>query len=345
MPAHPDPGPHGGRGFVPEVNSRFEPWILTHVVEPVARRIPRWVHPNWITYGSLLTVCLSFVLSVAAPHLEPGRALAARLVAGVLILGYLLTDSLDGMHARRTGQTSSLGEVLDHWFDAFIMGLVSAGLILTLELPVWAQTLGLVTTLTVYNAQLILYHHTRRFVHPPTSGVDAQVGIFMVYWAAGWLFYLAGPEVWWVRALALTLGVGSIATQLAMTWFYYPKLGREHLAPHALFTTLAAGFSVVYVLGGLDPLSYALLISALSFRVTGTYVLRTVLDVPYSGVDALSILWLAVLAGLLPLGSVAVYGGWTVQTLAPYAAVVTLVTVNVADLVRHLGDLRAEQSA
>jgi phosphatidylglycerophosphate synthase len=100
-----------------------------------------------------------------------------RMVACVLcaVLNFccMVLDCLDGMHARATRQTSKLGELLDHWLDAFHVPLVGAGVVYALGLQPWALAMVHVGNAGLYSAQLIHYYHTRTFI--ATSGVEAQI--------------------------------------------------------------------------------------------------------------------------------------------------------------------------
>lgn len=84
-------------------------------VDPVLPRIPAWVHPNWITHVGH-AVCLAAMLELAV--LRPSRG-TAMLVGLLLLQLYLLCDNVDGAHARRTSQSSAVGEYLDHGLDLF----------------------------------------------------------------------------------------------------------------------------------------------------------------------------------------------------------------------------------
>ena len=42
-------------------------------------------------------------------------------LASAFIFGYIVMDNLDGKHARATGQTSKIGNMLDHGVDGLVM--------------------------------------------------------------------------------------------------------------------------------------------------------------------------------------------------------------------------------
>ena len=85
-------------------------------------KIPASVTPNSLTIvGQVLAVAGAVVCGVASAFSFP----ILYLVSAIFFLAYLTFDNIDGPHARRTGQTSPLGEFLDHGLD----GMASASLL------------------------------------------------------------------------------------------------------------------------------------------------------------------------------------------------------------------------
>jgi len=86
-------------------------------------RIPARISPNSLTIGGQLLAVVAATCCGLATVGYP----ALYYVSAFLFLVYLTADNVDGPHARRTGQTSPLGEFLDHGLD----GSASASLLLT----------------------------------------------------------------------------------------------------------------------------------------------------------------------------------------------------------------------
>ncbi|MFO0744306.1 MAG: CDP-alcohol phosphatidyltransferase family protein [Myxococcota bacterium] len=84
-------------------------------------RIPASITPNTLTIIGQVLAVLGAVACGAATFGYP----ILYLVSAILFLAYLTFDNIDGPHARRTGQTSPLGEFLDHGLD----GMASASLL------------------------------------------------------------------------------------------------------------------------------------------------------------------------------------------------------------------------
>lgn len=97
-------------------------------VDPLLPLLPASLHPNTITHAGHLANLTGAVLLVA---LRPARGwpFAAALA---LVQIYLWCDNADGAHARRTRQSSAMGELLDHGFDqlhtVYIGGLTAMAL-------------------------------------------------------------------------------------------------------------------------------------------------------------------------------------------------------------------------
>lgn len=85
--------------------------------------IPRRITPNQLTLMGQACALGAAACSAVASHGGPGWLLV---LSSFLLLAYLTFDNLDGAHARRTGQTSHLGEFLDHGLD----GLASTAVLL-----------------------------------------------------------------------------------------------------------------------------------------------------------------------------------------------------------------------
>jgi phosphatidylglycerophosphate synthase len=89
------------------------PYFKRFLINPFLPFLPQRLNPNTITHaGHLLNLCAAALLLVT------GRTQGWPLVAAVVLLNlYNWCDNADGAHARRTGQTSALGEFLDHGLD------------------------------------------------------------------------------------------------------------------------------------------------------------------------------------------------------------------------------------
>lgn len=327
--------------FVAPSTGRFEEAIIRTLCEPILVRLPASVTPNSIslvTHVIVWATAYCAILSATLPHPYKSLALVA---AGVGMLLQMIGDCLDGMHARRTNQCSRLGEMMDHWLDANVVPLVTVGLTMALGMSPWAIVLVNVTATMVYQAQLVLYNHTGKFIHPePANGVEAQFGVAMGYGALGALFYFVDRDARWLDvALALVAGL-AVFVQMRCNWFYYPKLGK-FIGEHLLFAGYLLAFGALYLSGAMDVMAFLSTLVFTSFRISGSYVLYTLLKRPYSGVDVGLLGSIALIAAshflLVPAG----IWGATVHATLPYLASAYLVGRNLLDFARHYAEIIA----
>ena len=329
-------------GFYSESHSvtGIEPFLTKHVFERAVRWVPASVHPNALSLANHAMTWSVFLAAATAPYLSPRWALTARIYAALGTFGCLVLDNIDGMHARATGQTSKLGEVMDHWLDAINVPLMAGALILTLELDPFTTAVGMIVNTLIYNIQLVLYHHSGRFVHPEFSGVDSQMGIVFAYMIIGVLFYFLPRESLWVARGVLLFAWICIVVALINERFYAVRT-REHLLPHLIFAGFCVGAAALFLAGTMPPAVYCVAVTMVSFRMTGSYVLFTVLERPYAGVDWSIAVWLPLMAaGWILLEPFSVWG-YGVRDALPYLFFLYIVAMNLIDLFRNLPVLAA----
>ena len=113
--------------MIPEYNYRVHDYsIITPafkkwVVEPLFRFIPWRLPANIITiFSNLLLYAALFMALTECPS---DRSIRLVLI-GLLIFFYAIGDHFDGMQAKRTGTSSALGELCDHYLDIFVNGIL-----------------------------------------------------------------------------------------------------------------------------------------------------------------------------------------------------------------------------
>ncbi|MCA9670618.1 MAG: CDP-alcohol phosphatidyltransferase family protein [Myxococcales bacterium] len=339
--------------------------VVDKIATPVLRLIPESVHPNSISIFNHLLVWTLALCAVLSPHLGASGQALALVAAGMLMFGSMLCDCLDGMQARRTGRCSKLGEMMDHWLDAIHVPLTSGPLAMALQLDPWALFAVHVSNCMVYNAQLVHYHHSRRFLTPPTSGVDAQFGVSFGYIGAAALFFLV-PRTNYLVDMGLSVaGAVALFVQLKLAYFYYKKMDRQQLLAHLRFVLLCSAFAALYLTGAISALTFMLAVTFVSFRITGTYVLNTIVQRPFGGFDWGIAAFIVAIAG----ASLAIGGPMSIQGLrvaflvepisvggysltlgayvpyVPYLAFLYMVTRNLVDFSRHFSALRPGAAA
>ena len=355
----PEPGNRRPSDFVVESHpSRIERALVGRVCAPLLRLVPEGVSPNAITLANHALCWGVALLAMAAPTLPRPRYSLALLLVAAGLFATMVGDCLDGMQARRTGRTSRLGEMLDHWLDAIAAPLVTVGSVSALQMDPWAVVAVHVTAMMVYQAQLVLYHHSGRFVHPPTSGVDGQFLLALVYVGMAAVFFFLPRQSRPVDMLLAVLAGVALVTQLRLNAFYWRRLGR--LALRTLPFALACGaLGGLYLAGLMSRSAFLLTTTFVSFRVSGSYVLFTLVGRRYGGLDwgipaGIAAIAVAALTAAplevgrytvpalmrpLPLGGYLVRPETYVATI-PYLFCLYLAGRNLIDLARHFSALR-----
>ncbi len=223
--------------------------------------IPRWISPNALT-----------VLGLAASVGAVGAALAGAaghvwmyLVSAILLFVYVTLDNLDGAHARRTGQSSHLGELLDHGLDGLASGsmLLIGAIVLHLD-PFFTVLLVLIGTVAFVQT-LWEQYRTNLLVIPQLSGTEGvtvvgALGVLaFAYDDPAWLHL--DLSRWSVGAGFLAFALFGYVMALVPPFVRARKAGASpaELGPIiALFGSLGA-----FVIAGADPILTGAVIAVL----------------------------------------------------------------------------------
>lgn len=329
------PNPELRSDFVSSEGGRFERMIIRTLCEPILARVPARVRPNHISLLTHLIAWATVATAVISAQLDRPFKSLALLAAGGGMLLQMIGDCLDGMHARKTNQCSKLGEMMDHWLDANVVPLVTLGITIALDMAPWAIVLVNVTATMVYHAQLVLYHHTGRFIHPePANGVEGQFGVSIAYGALSIFFFFVHRQALWLDvALGAVAAIGT-AVQLRCSWFYYPKLGKNIL-PHLLFVAVLGSIGLLHLWGAIDRIGFAAMLVFTSFRISGSYVLYTILKRPYRGHDWGIVLFIGLIAATYGLRTFAPELSTFSLPLLPYLASAYMVGRNLLEFAQH----------
>lgn len=164
------------------------PYYKKWLIAPVVGFIPASIHPNVLTnLGHLTSLTAALLVTLGHPHSGP-RFFAAALLMQL----YVWLDNADGAHARRTGQSSPYGELLDHGLDvltALYVGVIS-GEALGLTGVWWAG----VAVMPPTAAALVYWEQTR--TGEMHLGAMNQVEAMLVLGGTLSFVGLVGNEVW-----------------------------------------------------------------------------------------------------------------------------------------------------
>lgn len=147
--------------------SLLAPCYRAALWNPLVAMMPPRVSPNALT----LAGNVSLWAAVVALLTMPCQSRAAMTIGAVGVFVYFTLDSIDGLHARRVGKTSVLGELLDHWLDVWDLGLLAIGLPSFLCCTVEARLLVMLACSLGMFAVLWEHYHTGLF---PVSRVGAN---------------------------------------------------------------------------------------------------------------------------------------------------------------------------
>ncbi len=124
------------------------------------------------------------------------------------------SDLVDGWLARRLGQTSRLGRILDPLADKVLLGGLALGLLLWRDYPVWLAGLLLVRDAAIVATGLVLLRRRGRVIPPSTLGKASTVVLSIT--AVAWVLPFPDPlrQVLAIAAGALLVvsGVGYART-------------------------------------------------------------------------------------------------------------------------------------
>lgn len=133
----------------------------------------------------------------------------SRKALALLALG-MATDAVDGPIARRRGEVSNLGKVIDPIADKLTLDAVAVALSMRRGFPWWVTKLLLVRDAGIVAGSVLIF---RRSTHVTPSIYSGKVTTAML--SAALLLYLLNIQPWGRRTLTATL------VPLAVSWSEY----------------------------------------------------------------------------------------------------------------------------
>ena len=168
--------------------------------------------PNLITLARL--ACLPVFLWLLFG--KEDRAAAAALLA---VLG--ITDWVDGYLARRLGQVSELGKILDPVADRLLFIVGAGGILIDGSVPTWFAVIVLVRETLVGGATLVLAALGARRIDVTWFGKAGTFGLMIAFP----LFLASHSDLWWADTagvLAWIAGIPGLALSLYAAVLYVP---------------------------------------------------------------------------------------------------------------------------
>jgi cardiolipin synthase (CMP-forming) len=168
--------------------------------------------PNLITFARL--ACLPVFLWLLFGR--ENRAAAAALLA---VLG--ITDWVDGYLARRMGQVSELGKILDPVADRLLLVVGAGGILIDGSVPTWFAVIVLVRETLVGGATIVLAALGARRIDVTWFGKAGTFGLMIAFP----LFLASHSDLSWADAagvLAWVAGIPGLALSLYAAALYVP---------------------------------------------------------------------------------------------------------------------------
>ena len=188
------------------------PFYKRLVVEPSVPWIPGGLTPNTISHAGHALCFLAMAILVGLWP-ERGWLYAA---SALLIQAYLWCDHADGAHARRTGQCSMTGEILDHGLDQLNTCYIAMLTAMALDAPPLAWVMFAI--FIPGGPALTLWEQSRTGVF--RLGTVNQVESLFVLSAALLVRGLLGGGFWYeISVGGLTLGLGLMLATCLVVWF------------------------------------------------------------------------------------------------------------------------------
>ena len=171
-----------------------------------------WTLPNLITVVRL--GCIPWFLWLLVSQ---GDRMAAALLLGALGA----TDWVDGWIARRFGQVSEVGKVLDPTADRLLLVVALVAIVDDGSIPIWFAVIVLVREVLIGLTALLLLLVGVRRIDVTWMG---KTGTFALLWAVP--CFLAGQSTvtaaWAFEAAAWIFGIPGLAISWLAAWGYVP---------------------------------------------------------------------------------------------------------------------------
>ncbi|KAL7713379.1 Choline/ethanolaminephosphotransferase [Entamoeba marina] len=127
--------------------------------------IPPFLAPNLITLiGGIFMMFAWILFYVESPTGTETPTTFTFVITAILIFLYQTADNLDGKQARKTKNSSPLGELFDHGVDTFMVGIFGLIVITVLEITYFQKMILLVLLLSVFYMSHWEEYHTNTLI-------------------------------------------------------------------------------------------------------------------------------------------------------------------------------------
>ena len=239
---------------------------------------------------------------------------------------------MDGIHARATGQTSKMGEFLDHWLDSINVVIVNICIVYLLHLHGGVLVLYMVSMTVALFATVWKHHETGIFYRAKIGTSDGLLAIVILYMLL--FFYFKSPAFTYQGPLKINIASSlayitilvSIVTTLSIIFSV-----RKKLIEYIPLMLAMLVISIWMLTGMIDKLIGGLLIYGINIPVHGRFLLARLCRKNSSYRN-----WIISLLSILGLIIVLIKDSipFSIETYFIYTTLVLLVLVSFWDLFR-----------
>jgi phosphatidylglycerophosphate synthase len=297
--------------YVCEDRSILLPVYKRYVWQPALSFVSPDISPNSLSIlGNFFSLCAFASLLLLTPEEH-----YLFLFPAACTFLYLCLDNMDGMHARRTAQSSPLGEFLDHWFDAFNSGYLVFGLYYAGRLPALAVLAILAGTNLAYFATMWEQRHTGVIRFGRGGQIEGVTVIVFVYLGIA----LFGHDLLCTTPLFGLLSVVELTAVLLCIGYATTIAGalwrtRQAFAEWIPLLLVNAGMVLWFHFGRIAFFPAAFLVLLTNSLFGGRHIIARVLGRPYAAAEPLLLIGmgLAVIASMVfdPARDVQTGVGW-----------------------------------
>ncbi len=173
--------------YTVQEKSLTQGFLTKYFWEPIVSKIPNKIKPNSITvFGAIFILISIFFVWLGLRGYNVGFAIAA-----FCIFVYMTCDNVDGPHARKTKQSSRLGEFLDHWFDAIDSVIMNMCILAMLNFSGWLAIVCMALVAIAFFATIWEHYHTGIFHSGKIGSNEALLLIIAIYFSM--TFFYGNP--------------------------------------------------------------------------------------------------------------------------------------------------------
>lgn len=258
--------------------------------KPILRCLPDALKPNTITiFGSIFIWLSAVFVWLAFQGYQWGF-----LIAALCVFIYMAADNVDGHHARRTKQSSRLGEFLDHWLDSIASIIINLSIVLSLGLHGWLFAFCLIGIALAFFATIWEHHHTGIFY---SGRLGTNEGLLFVISLYILMFFFFGTPTFTYKG-PFSPNIASLMAYFTLAVSIFTIIGivlrvKKHLSEYIPIIFIMLSLAFLIITGQINLLLGGFLILATNVPFSGRFLLDKL-----AGKESKYRVWFAVIVTL-----------------------------------------------